>query len=103
MRAPSRQELALMLVWAFRDQQVETAPAPHADAQTLYHNVMALPVEEAAAIVSCARLGNVPPNDPLTLARWTRGLCLLRELIQQPLCDLEITKPLNETRNASAA
>lgn len=103
MNAPSRQELALMLVWAFREQRVETAPAPHADALTLYHNVMALPVDEAAAIVSCARLGNVPPADPLTLARWTRGLCLLRDLIQQPLCELEITKPARDARNASAA
>lgn len=105
MRTLSRQELALMLVWAFREQQVETALAPHTDALTLYHNVMALPVDEAAAIVSCARMGNVSPSDPLLLARWTRGLCLLRDLIQQPLCELTITKPESETRPhpASAA
>ncbi len=86
-----------MLVWAFREQQVESARAPHADALTLYHNVMALPVDEAAAIVSCARSGNVPPSDPLLLARWTRGLCLLRDQIQQPLCDLAITRPDEES------
>lgn len=105
MNAPSRQELALMLVWAFRDQQVESARAPHADALTLYHNVMALPVEEAAAIVGCARTGNVPPAHPLTLARWTRGLCLLRDLLQQPMCELEITKMTRaaDIPNASAA
>lgn len=103
MNAPSRQELALMLVWAFREQRVETASAPHADALTLYHNVMALPVDEAAAIVGCSRSGNVPPSDPLTLARWTRGLCLLRDLIQQPLCELEITKPVRDASSASAA
>lgn len=105
MRTLSRQELALMLVWAFREQQVETALAPHTDALTLYHNVMALPVDEAAAIVSCARAGNASPSDPLLLARWTRGLCLLHDLIQQPLCELTITRPESEaeTRSTSAA
>lgn len=101
MKALSRQELALMLVWAFREQKVETAHTPHADALTLYHNVMALPVDEAAAIVGCARAGNVPPSDPLLLARWTRGLCLLRELIQQPMCELTITEPEAEAATAA--
>jgi hypothetical protein len=103
MNGPSRQELALMLVWAFREQQVETAATPHADALTLYHNVMALPVDEAAAVVSCARSGNIPPSDPLMLARWTRGLCLLRDLIQQPMCELEITKLAQSSKAPSAS
>lgn len=92
MTAVSRQKLAHMLVWAFRDQKVETAKSPHRDALTLYCNVMALPLEEAAALVSCARSGIVPPSDPMMLARWTRGLCLLRELLAQPLCELELVQ-----------
>ncbi len=92
-----------MLVWAFRDQKVESAYDPHADALTLYHNVMALPVEEAAAVISCARSGNIPPSDPLMLARWTRGVCLLREIIQQPMCELSIARPERESPAATAA
>lgn len=92
MRVPTRQELAILLVWAFREQRVETATAPHADALTLYHNVMALPVEEAAAIITCAREGDIRPANPILLARWMRGLCLLRELTEQPLCRLTLSK-----------
>lgn len=90
MKALSRNELALMLVWAFREQQVESGANPHTDALTLYHNVMALPVQEAATIVNYARDGQVPPTEPLDLARWTRGLNLLRDMLQQPMCTLTI-------------
>lgn len=103
MTAPSRQQLALMLVWAFRDQKVETAKTPHPDALTLFHNVIALPVDEAAALISCARSGDISPTDPIILARWTRGLFMLRDSLQQPLCDLEITKLAQRETEASAA
>lgn len=93
MKALSRSELSLMLVWAFRDERVESAANPHVDAVTLYCNVMALPVAEAAAIVGHAREGNVPPIDPVALARWTRGVNLLRQMLQQPMCDLSIATP----------
>lgn len=96
MKALSRSELSLLLVWAFRDEQVCTAERPHADALTLYHNVMALPVPEAAAIIAHARTGTVPPAEPLALARWTRGVCLLRESLQQPLCDLSIVTHMED-------
>ena len=68
MKALSRNELALLLVWAFREQQVESAANPHLDALTLYCNVMALPVAEAATVVSYARRGDVPPTEPVALA-----------------------------------
>lgn len=93
MRALSRNELSLMLVWAFREQAVEGSAAPHKDALTLYHNVMALPVPEAATVVKYARSGHVPPNEPVDLARWTRGLSLLCDMLQQPMCELSITDP----------
>lgn len=90
MKALTRNELSLLLVWAFREQQVESAPTPHVDALTLYCNVMALPVAEAATVVNHARSGNVPPGDPVALARWTKGLTLLRDMLQQPMCELSV-------------
>ncbi|MCD7059939.1 hypothetical protein [Pelagibacterium xiamenense] len=96
MRALSRSELAMLLTWAFNEQKVETASNPHADALTLYYNVMALPVAEAATIVSHARAGG-PPEDPVKLAIWTRGLSMLCEMLQQPLCELQMF-----TRNTKA-
>lgn len=93
MKMLTRNELALMLVWAFREQKVESAPNPHVDALTLYCNVMALPVAEAATVVSHARSGNVSPSDPIALARWTRALMLLREMLVQPMCTLSIAEP----------
>ena len=92
MKMLSRSELALMIVWAFREQRVESAVNPHADALTLYCNVMALPVAEAATVVAYARSGNLPPTDPIALARWTRGLTLLREMLIQPMCSLTVTE-----------
>ncbi|WP_417582322.1 hypothetical protein [Pelagibacterium sp.] len=103
MKMLTRNELALMLVWAFRDQKVESAPNPHADALTLYCNVMALPVAEAATLVSHAREGQVPSSDPIALARWTRGLMLLREMLAQPMCSLTISEPQVVTRTDVAA
>lgn len=93
MKLLTRNELALMLVWAFHDEKVESAINPHVDALTLYCNVMALPVAEAAVVVSHARSGNVPPSDPVALARWTRSLTLLREMLAQPMCTLSIAEP----------
>jgi len=69
MKVLTRNELAVMLIWAFRDERVESAINPHVDATTLYCNVMALPVAEAATVVAHARSGNVPPADPVALAR----------------------------------
>ena len=93
MKMLTRNELALMLVWTFREQNVESASNPHVDALTLYCNVMALPVAEAATVISHARSGNVSPSDPVALARWTRALMLLREMLAQPMCTLSITEP----------
>lgn len=88
MKPLTRTELAQMLVWAFRDQRVETAINPPADALILYCNVIALPAVEAATIIAHARSGSVPPEHPIALARWTRGLTLLREMLTQPMCSL---------------
>lgn len=90
MRRLSRNELALMLVWAFQDEHVETAHAPHPDAAVLYCNVIALPIAEASTLISHARRGNVQPTDPISLAHWTRGLNLLREMLAQPMCTLSL-------------
>lgn len=90
MTALTREEVAVLLVWAFRDEQVEVACAPHIDALTIYCNVMALPTAEAATIVMYAKTGNVPPTDPIALARWTHGICHLRQMLQQPMCQLSI-------------
>lgn len=103
MKTLTRNELALMLVWAFRDEKVESAINPHVDATTLYCNVMALPVAEAATVVAHARSANVPPADPVALARWTRGLTLLREMLDQPMCTLSITEPEHAKRSQVAA
>lgn len=92
-----------MLVWAFRDEKVESAVNPHTDALTLYCNVMALPVAEAAAVISHARSGNVSPSDPVALARWTRGLMLLREMLAQPMCTLSIAEREGVARASVAA
>lgn len=101
MKVPTRSELALMLIWAFRDERVESAVNPHVDATTLYCNVMALPIAEAATVVAHARSGNVPPSDPVALARWTRGLTLLREMLAQPMCTLSVTEPEQTKRSAA--
>lgn len=93
MKVLTRNELAVMLIWAFRDERVESAINPHVDATTLYCNVMALPVAEAATVVAHARSGNVPPADPVALARWTRGLTLLRDMLAQPMATLSVTEP----------
>ncbi|HCO54372.1 MAG TPA: hypothetical protein DIT93_05050 [Pelagibacterium sp.] len=103
MKLLTRNELTLMLVWAFHDEKVESAINPHVDAHTLYCNVMALPVAEAAAVVSHARSGNVPPSDPVALARWTRGLMMLREMLTQPMCTLSIAEPEPMVRASAAA
>ena len=103
MKALSRNELALLLVWAFREQQVESAANPHLDALTLYCNVIALPVAEAATVVSYARRGDVPPTEPVALARWTRGLSMLRDMLQQPLCSLSIIESEDWSRPSRAA
>lgn len=103
MKLLTRSELTMMLVWAFRDENVESARNPHVDALTLYCNVMALPIAEAAAVVSHARSGNVPPSDPVALARWTRGLMLLREMLAQPMCTLSIVEPENAAPASAAA
>ena len=103
MKALTRNELALLLIWAFRDERVESAINPHADATTLYCNVMALPVAEAATVVAHARSGNVPPADPVALARWTRGLTLLRDMLAQPMCTLSVTEPEHSKRSPVAA
>ncbi|WMT90060.1 hypothetical protein [Pelagibacterium sp. H642] len=92
MKTLTRNELALMLVWTFRDQRVESAAKPHGDALALYCNVMALPVAEAATIVHHARSGDVPPSDPVALARWTRGMILLCDMLAQPMCSLSIAE-----------
>ncbi|GGA60803.1 hypothetical protein GCM10011499_33820 [Pelagibacterium lentulum] len=94
-----------MLVWAFQDEHVETAHAPHPDAAALYCNVMALPIAEASTLISHARRGNVQPSDPIALAHWTRGLNLLREMLAQPMCSLSLLeepgeKPAGRTRAA---
>lgn len=103
MKTLTRNELALLLVWAFRDQRVESAINPHLDALTLYCNVMALSVAEAATIIVHARAGNVPPSDPVALARWTRGLTQLRDMLDQPMCTLSITEPEDMMRTGVAA
>lgn len=95
MQALSRAELTSLLVWAFQDQSVETAPDPDADAVTLYCNVMALPVLEAATIVRFARAGMAPTSDPMDMARWTRGLCILGDMLQQPMSNLSMLYPDN--------
>jgi hypothetical protein len=89
MKTLTRNELALMLVWAFRDQRVESAINPPADALTLYCNVIALPVAEAATI--------------MLLARWTCGLAMLRDMLDQPMCNLSIATPRETTRIGIAA
>lgn len=99
----TRNELAVMLVWAFHDERVESAINPHVDATTLYCNVMALPVTEAATVVAHARSGNVPPAEPVALAHWTRGLTLLREMLSQPMCTLSITESEQAKRPQAAA
>jgi len=103
MKTLTRNELALMLVWAFRDQRVESAINPPADALTLYCNVIALPVAEAATIMLHARTGNVPPSDPVALARWTCGMAMLRDMLDQPMCNLSIATPHETTRIGIAA
>jgi len=49
-----------LLVWAFRDQDVEATPNADADAVTIYWAVLALPVPHARAISRFARLGAAP-------------------------------------------
>lgn len=94
MHAISRQDVVDMLIWALFDQKVESASTPHPHALTIYCNVLALPIAEAATLISFARSNGERPTDPVQLARWMRGLCLLQEMLTQPMSGLPLGVPV---------
>lgn len=115
MQRPGNQtiDIADLLVWAFRDQKVETAAAPHPDATTVYWAVMALPVAHTRIISHFARVGMGPDwhaapdrvvrletvrKARLVYAQWVRALVVLQRTLDGALIRYRVSGPrLEET------
>lgn len=115
MQRPGNQtiDIADLLIWAFREQQVESAPDPHADATTVYWAVMALPDPHARIVSHFARVGEVPDwhagpdrvvrletvrKARLVYAEWVRALVVLQRTLDGALIRYRVSGPrLEET------
>ena len=102
-----------LLIWAFRDQDVETADAPHPDATTVYWAVMALPAAHTRIVSRFARLGMGPdwhagPGPVVQLetvrkgrvvyAEWVRAMEVLQRTLDGTLTRYRVSGPrLEET------
>jgi hypothetical protein len=99
-----------LLVWAFRDEDVEDADDPDPDAVTVYWAVMALPMPHARAITRFARLGASPDWHPTghtvsldgvrrarTLhAEWVRAMVVLQHTLDGTLSRYRVNGPRRE-------
>lgn len=106
-------DIADLLIWAFRDQQVESAAAAHPDATTVYWAVMALPHAHARIVSHFARVGVGPdwhagPDRVVQLdavrkarllyAEWVRALVVLQRTLDGALIHYRVSGPrLEET------
>ncbi len=110
MQRPGSQSIDIedLLVWAFRDQQVEAAQAPHPDATTVYWAVMALPAAHTRIICRFARSGLGPewqagPGPVVQLdavrrahtlyAEWVRAMVVLQRTLDGTLTRYRVSGP----------
>lgn len=97
-----------LLIWAFRDQDVEAAQHPHPDATTVYWAVMALPSAHARIICRFARLGLGPDwqggrgpvvqldtvrKGRMVYAEWVRAMVVLQRTLDGTLTLYRVTGP----------
>lgn len=102
-----------LLIWAFRDQNVEGAENPHPDATTVYWAVMALPAAHMRIIGRFARMGMGPDwqagpgpvvqletvrKGRLVYAEWVRAMVVLQRTLDGTLSRYRVSGPrLKET------
>lgn len=102
-----------LLIWAFRDQDVEAADHPHPDATTVYWAVMALPTAHTRVVSRFARLGMGPDwqagpgtvvhletvrRGRLVYAEWVRAMVVLQRTLDGTLTRYRVSGPrLEET------
>jgi hypothetical protein len=97
-----------LLVWAFRDEDVEDAPNADADAVTVYWAVLALPIPHARAIRRFALAGTMPdwhpaPGRTVSLdgvrrrrrlyAEWVRAMVVLQRTLDGTLSRYRVSGP----------
>jgi hypothetical protein len=97
-----------LLIWAYREEAVETNPCASPDACTVRWAVQALPVVNAAIVIHHARLGHPPEWRPgpgtivsldearraRTLYReWVRTLLVLRVALDGALSHIAVLGP----------
>jgi hypothetical protein len=114
MQRPDGQiDIEDLLIWAFRDQEVEAAEHPHPDATTVYWAVMALPAAHTRIISRFARMGMGPdwqagPAQVVVLAEvrkartvyaeWVRAMVVLQRTLDGTLTRYRVSGPrLEET------
>lgn len=93
-------DIETLLIWAFRDQRVETSGSPSEDALTVYWAVMALPEPHGTLVRQCAVAGTEPDwHAPATrivsldhtrrarktYGQWIKALTLLQHTLNGSL------------------
>jgi hypothetical protein len=101
-------DIEQLLVWAFRDQAVETSVNAAEDAVAVYWAVLALPPQHCDLIRFSARDGAAPPwhapPGPVTVLeevrrarsryrQWVRALAVLQRALDGTLRDFRIVGP----------
>ena len=105
---PQRIDIQDLLIWAFRNQAVETKPAADGDAQTVYWAVLALPLPHATVIRRFAREARRPDwrsghsrcisLDAVRRSRrlyteWVRALVVLQRTLEGTLSRYSVSGP----------
>lgn len=101
-------DIEQLLVWAFRDQAVETSANAAEDAITVYWAVLALPALHCDIVRFSARGGDAPSwhvaPGPVTVLdevrqarsryrQWVRALAVLQRVLDGTLRDFRIVGP----------
>ncbi|HEV7278267.1 MAG TPA: hypothetical protein VGN80_18465 [Devosiaceae bacterium] len=101
-------DIEQLLVWAFRDQAVETSSYAAEDAVTVYWAVLALPAPHCDIVRFSARSGDAPPwhvdPGPVTVLaevrqararyrEWVRALAVLQRALDGTLREFRTVGP----------
>lgn len=105
---PTTMDIEQVLIWAFRDQAVETSVYAAEDAVTVYWAVLALPAQHCDLVRFSARNGQPPPwhaaPGPVTVLdevrqarnayqQWVRALAVLQRVLDGTLREFRIVGP----------
>ena len=97
-----------LLVWAFRDQAVESRTNPHPDARTVYWTVLALPAAHLRVIIRYAKLGSGPEwragadrvvsiaaarKSRTLYTEWVRAMVVLQQSLDGTLPGYRVSGP----------